>query len=246
MTKHHSDSMHDPEPLAPLSERLTLQCLVCKEAYDTGGQQTRSPWQILVPGVDNTQKYVVCRRCVEAGREARRNEAAPVAPPTAPTDEKGWVIERDINGRLFYWDGSDGKHGPAWKLNHMEAMRFARQVDANAMLTWYCGQEGRVVEHMWIAQSATARETGKEPVCIGPFGDAFDCPVHDPRKQPAPTETPQCDTDFVARVIARLPLGFATHLVPELEHLRAQISALQEERDALAKRLDMIERAGRV
>jgi len=72
---------HDYSPSGkhdPISCRLCLQavppperreaplaCSVCREVYATTGQQTRSPWGIWGEG------FRVCRRCREAGRDAR-------------------------------------------------------------------------------------------------------------------------------------------------------------------------------
>ena len=50
------------------------RCAVCKEEHTERGQQTRSPWQLSLPG-----GYVICRRCCEAGKDARRREAAETA-----------------------------------------------------------------------------------------------------------------------------------------------------------------------
>lgn len=60
--------------------------------------------------------------------------------------EMGWVIERHIDSELRYWAG----RGPDdWRLDHNEAVRFARRADAELMLTYHGKGIGRVVEHMW-------------------------------------------------------------------------------------------------
>jgi len=48
------------------------QCLVCKEMHAvTNGQRTRPRlWGIIGPD------FLVCQRCVEAGRHARRDDEA--------------------------------------------------------------------------------------------------------------------------------------------------------------------------
>jgi hypothetical protein len=68
--------------LAPLSGPVDAsgepeRCLVCKEVYAVGGQQTRSPFQISGP------TFQICRRCVDAGKTARA-----AAVPSSPAQEE--------------------------------------------------------------------------------------------------------------------------------------------------------------
>ncbi len=59
---------------------------------------------------------------------------------------QGWLIERYVNGELRYWCGhSIGDFRPS----HMDAIRFVRQEDANIVLAWLCGGQGRSAEHAW-------------------------------------------------------------------------------------------------
>ncbi|MHB1260356.1 MAG: hypothetical protein ACYC2H_01435 [Thermoplasmatota archaeon] len=84
------------------------------------------------------------------------------APDVAPVAaELAWLIERDINSVLHYWTGRviDGREIGAWSPNHLDARRFARREDAACMLTWHCGDLGRVAEHMWAPVAAPAPET---------------------------------------------------------------------------------------
>lgn len=78
----------------------------------------------------------------------------PADPLTA--DESAWLIERDIDSVLHYWTGRviDGREIGAWSVNHLDARRFARREDAACMLTWHCGDVGRVVAHLWMAPRA--------------------------------------------------------------------------------------------
>ena len=58
-----------------VGDGVTPQCLVCKEQHKAGGQQTRSPWQISIPVPTSriaNGAYLVCRRCCEAGKDARQ------------------------------------------------------------------------------------------------------------------------------------------------------------------------------
>lgn len=50
--------------------QLIFACVVCKEEHVEKGQQTRSPWQLSLPG-----GCVICRRCYDAGNDARRRES---------------------------------------------------------------------------------------------------------------------------------------------------------------------------
>ena len=49
-------------------------CTVCREDYPFTGQQTRPVWEVAGPG------YRVCRRCRDAGMQARRREQADHTP----------------------------------------------------------------------------------------------------------------------------------------------------------------------
>jgi hypothetical protein len=61
-------------------------CLVCKQVYPTTGQQTRPVWGITNPSMG----YMICRRCVDAGRDARkRQEPTPVCQCPAYASAKG-------------------------------------------------------------------------------------------------------------------------------------------------------------
>lgn len=76
-------------------------------------------------------------------------------------DESAWLIERDINSVLHYWTGRviDGREIGAWSPNHLDARRFARREDAACMLTWHCGDVGRVAEHMWTPMRPPVTDT---------------------------------------------------------------------------------------
>lgn len=63
------------------------------------------------------------------------------------TAESGWVIEQGASEPCapLYWIGSG-----AWVSNHMEAIRFARKVDAEqAALMMLDGINVRIAEHIW-------------------------------------------------------------------------------------------------
>ena len=65
-------------------------------------------------------------------------------------DEIAWVIVRDLPSTLGYFDGY--KFVP----NNLEAIRFARKVDAERWLTlMHAGSthSDRVEEHMWVNNS---------------------------------------------------------------------------------------------
>lgn len=94
-------------------------------------------------------------------------------PPPAPTaDESAWLIERDIDSVLHYWTGRviDGREIGAWSVNHLDARRFARREDAACMLTWHCGDVGRVAEHMWTPLRPPVPDTpqGWQPIETAP------------------------------------------------------------------------------
>ena len=62
-------------------------------------------------------------------------------------DESAWVIVRDLPGTLGYFDGH------RFVPNNLEAIRFARRVDAERWLALMHGPSAhsdRVEEHMWI------------------------------------------------------------------------------------------------
>lgn len=70
------------------------------------------------------------------------------------TNEIGWCIERQINSDLRYWGGRAANH---FTPKHDEAIRFARQEDANIVLAWLCDGQGRVAEHAWCSEPKEPR-----------------------------------------------------------------------------------------
>lgn len=60
----------------------------------------------------------------------------------------GWLIERYINNELRYWGGRAADH---FTPKYDEAIRFARDEDANLVLAWLCNGLGRVAQHMWCS-----------------------------------------------------------------------------------------------
>lgn len=68
------------------------------------------------------------------------------------TEELAWVIERYIYSELHYWSGRiiDGRPSCVWVKESLEAVRFAREVDAQNMLTCHCAGIGRVTQHAWV------------------------------------------------------------------------------------------------
>jgi len=79
----------------------TLRCLICREEYTETGQQIRSPWQIVLV----TGAGVICRRCCDAGKAARKSElmSAPLqAAPERGVDRLGtriWALIADWRER---------------------------------------------------------------------------------------------------------------------------------------------------
>lgn len=105
-------------------------------------------------------------------RTELRRRTAPLpaqAEPAAP-DESAWLIERDHASTLLYWTGRAIHREPAdpdrlgeWSPDNRRALRFARRTDAECMLTWHCQDNGRVVEHLWVARATPSAR----PTCQG-------------------------------------------------------------------------------
>lgn len=70
--------------------------------------------------------------------------------------QSGWVIERYVNNDLRYWCGH---RADDFRPVHTEAIRFARQEDANIVLGWLCEGVGRTAEHRWIDNVPAAQTT---------------------------------------------------------------------------------------
>lgn len=62
--------------------------------------------------------------------------------------ETGWVIECGGGDALplYYWAGLN-----RWSPDHLAAVRFARRVDAERVLSGIVGLPARVLEHEWHA-----------------------------------------------------------------------------------------------
>lgn len=74
-----------------------------------------------------------------------------------------------------------------------------------------------------------------EPQCTGPFSDAFDCPVHDPRKRkPGPTLPPPSGT-AEARIAERItPLSRALRRIAQSNRLSStSVPVLEDAADEL-------------
>ena len=64
------------------------------------------------------------------------------------TREVGWVIERNHDGALQYWNGSHAGHA-GWTTDNLKAIRFARQQDGEIVLSELLNGHGKCTEHMW-------------------------------------------------------------------------------------------------
>lgn len=64
--------------------------------------------------------------------------------------EYGWLIERRPDGTPgpAYYDINPDVSG-FWTLDHNEALRFARKIDAERMIAYLGIEEGDPVEHAW-------------------------------------------------------------------------------------------------
>ena len=85
--------------------------------------------------------------------------AAPRSAPATQQDEVAFVIERHFHSQLHYWTGKPPVMLGAWSSQHEDALRFARRVDAECMLTWHLGGIGNVVQHGWVAAPRSAPAT---------------------------------------------------------------------------------------
>lgn len=65
-----------------------------------------------------------------------------------PSDMTAYVIERDYNSELHYWNGRHA-NAQGFVPQHSEACRFARAEDASIVLAWLLDGVGRVVQHLW-------------------------------------------------------------------------------------------------
>jgi len=78
--------------------------------------------------------------------------------------ESGWVIERANSSPAMplYWTGAPLSAPLAWSGDHMLAVRFARDDDAEAvalglMLHWPEAIRVRICEHCWIGEQLDGR-----------------------------------------------------------------------------------------
>jgi hypothetical protein len=75
-----------------------------------------------------------------------------------PNDELAWLIEHgdSATSEPRYWAAgqTDANRSSAWTFNHMEAIRFARKVDAEKVVRRIMkGVPVRIAEHGWPAVS---------------------------------------------------------------------------------------------
>jgi hypothetical protein len=93
-------------------------------------------------------------RAVLGGKPGARTGGA--TPPTGPSDERAWLLERADSDTAAPWYWAAGQIDPsrssAWTQNHMAAIRFARREDAQAVadrLMRKVPVDVRVCEHEW-------------------------------------------------------------------------------------------------
>ena len=74
--------------------------------------------------------------------------------PTARDDsERGWLIERKDKPQPVWWMGHSSR-GMEWTPNSLEAIRFARKIDADMVNVSLLGSCGEATEHAWIPARA--------------------------------------------------------------------------------------------
>jgi hypothetical protein len=91
--------------------------------------------------------------------QARRIEELEKGGEADQLRETGWVIERGDSqpSTPTYWAGPD-----RWSQDHMDAVRFTRQIDAARVAsreTWLAPH--RVCEHVWISARSLLNRTGE-------------------------------------------------------------------------------------
>lgn len=91
--------------------------------------------------------------------QARRIEELEKGVEAGQLRETGWVIERGNSqpSAPTYWAGPD-----RWSQDHMDAVRFSRQIDAARVAsreTWLAPHQ--VCEHVWISARSLLNRTGE-------------------------------------------------------------------------------------
>lgn len=113
---------------------------------------------------DRTYRYYYYRPLTDADRvdpaaliasQAKRIAELEEGDEAEQLRETGWVIERGNSqpSTPTYWAGPD-----RWSQDHMDAVRFTRQIDAARVAsreTWLAPH--RVCEHVWISARATLK-----------------------------------------------------------------------------------------
>lgn len=113
------------------------------------------------------------RRLAEV--EAERDRLAAVVAEVRNRDESAWLIEHgdSSTAQPRYWAGAgaycevaDARRSSSWTENHMQAIRFARKVDATRAAERCChGITVRICEHMWMSSQ------GSNPLHMDPEGN---------------------------------------------------------------------------
>lgn len=99
----------------------------------------------------------------QAGYHSRRETAPRDERPAR--DERAWLIERYINGTLYFLSLSLSqitRDGFGYTTKVDDAMRFAREADAWVALTYLAKGEGRVAEHKWLADRVVRALEGRK------------------------------------------------------------------------------------
>lgn len=94
-----------------------------------------------------------CAKLIRALKSAPIADAAPVSVGAQSSESVAWLVACKQDGALVGWLGLWDNEDYGWTLDPNKAIRFARQKDADMMLSKWEAEDEQILsseEHMWI------------------------------------------------------------------------------------------------
>jgi hypothetical protein len=137
-------------------DKHTVSDEAVEAALAVWNARRRDNWRRALAGEGGTpDPAAAMRAALEAA--APLSQAQP-----APLVETGWLIEMRSGTPQWFYPGEDGEDGQRWTTDSLEALRFARKVDAEAYIE-DLGWTGVVAsEHQWALDRALSASTPEE------------------------------------------------------------------------------------
>ena len=111
--------------------------------------------------VDDDDAWMLSRSDIDYLRACLAHRAPATSSSATDSTERGWLIERNDKPSPLWWCGHSSR-GMEWTPNSLEAIRFARKVDADMVNVTMLASCGVTTEHYWVAPWSPGRNVQNE------------------------------------------------------------------------------------